>query len=75
MGPNKYRLALRSERWEQGRTVGQRLVSHQDRQRDRVKTDGQDMYRQRKRFKTAGHGVETDRGRRFKTFNGSLKMQ
>ena len=66
MGGNKYRPAPRSERWEQGRTVGHGLVSHQDRQRDRVKTDGQDMYRQRKRFKTAGHGIETDRGRRFK---------
>ena len=69
MGLNKYRPALRSERWEQGRTVGQRFVSHRDRPRDRVKTDGQDMYRQRKRFKTGGHGMETDRqtdrGRRF----------
>ena len=69
MGRNKYRPALRWERWEQGRTVGQRFVSHRDRPRDRVKTDGQDMYRQRKRFKTGGHGMETDRrtdrGRRF----------
>ena len=39
-------------------------MSHRDRQRDRVKTDGQDTDRQRKRFKTAGHGTKTDRQRK-----------
>ena len=62
MGRNKYRPP--SDRKDGRWTVGQRFVSHRDRQRDRVKTDGQDTDRQRKRFKTAGHGTKTDRQRK-----------
>ena len=62
MGRNKYRPP--SDRKDGRWTVGQRFVSHQDRRRDRVKTDGQDTDRQRKRFKTAGHGTKTDRQRK-----------
>ena len=50
MGRNKYRPP--SDRKDGRWTVGQRFVSHRDRPRDRVKTDGQDTDRQRKRFKT-----------------------
>ena len=39
-------------------------MSQEDSQGDRVKTDGQDTDRQRKRFKTAGHGTKTDRQRK-----------